>query len=197
MNGDQAKTGTSGQQTKSLGSIIVLHPGHPLVGRPLPVVRRYREQGLRLWVIELPDGSRQYVPTSWCTPLVRPAESPPMSGEPPRRASSCGPRASPLSVTGLRQLAGLVRRLREQEALPESEGDDGGAVEQGGAAEPHERSGDGAHAARRGRHPTTRLGQLPAVDAAAGSRADRPDGVPPDAGPAHRSAGRGEGVTPC
>jgi ABC-type glycerol-3-phosphate transport system substrate-binding protein len=47
-----------------------VHPGHPLVGRGLPVVRRYRERGERLWVIELPDGSRQYVPASWCTPLA-------------------------------------------------------------------------------------------------------------------------------
>jgi hypothetical protein len=119
-----------------------------------------------------------------------------MSGEPPRMESLPGRPASPLSLTGLRQLAELVRRVREQEALPESEGDDGDAVEQGDAAQPHEPSGDRVNAARQGRIQTPGVGQLPAVDAAAGGRADRPDGVSAGTGPALQSVGWGEGVTP-
>jgi hypothetical protein len=47
---------------RHLGHTLVLYPGHPLVGRIVSVVRRYgrREQGQ--WIIEVPDGSRQYIP---------------------------------------------------------------------------------------------------------------------------------------
>ena len=92
---------------------MVLYPGHPLVGRIVPVVRRYGQRERGQWVIELPDGSRQYVPTSWCSPVS--SEGPPAvpasseDGSPPE-----GPVPSPLSVEALRNLAALVRRLREE-----------------------------------------------------------------------------------
>ena len=91
---DQAYTGTVGAERQGLGRIIVEHPGHPLVGRSLPVVRRYRERGERLWVIELPDGSRQYVPASWCTPLAPPSERPVMAA-PPRSDGDGAPARPP------------------------------------------------------------------------------------------------------
>lgn len=90
---------------------MVTHPGHPLVGRSLPVARRYRERGERLWVIELPDGSRQYIPAAWCTPLAT-AESAAVTHD--RHGVPQQPKegASPLSLAGLRDLAALVRRLQ-------------------------------------------------------------------------------------
>jgi hypothetical protein len=118
-----------------------------------------------------------------------------MAGEPPRLEPPAGHPASPLSLTGLRQLAELVRRLREPEALPESEGEDGGAGKQSGAAS-DEPSGAPLTAARQRRHPTPWLGQLPAVDAAAGGRVDRADGVSAGAGAAGWALGWDTGVTP-
>jgi hypothetical protein len=48
---------------------MVVYRGHPLVGRIVTVVRRYGRRERGQWIIELPDGSRQYVPISWCAPL--------------------------------------------------------------------------------------------------------------------------------
>src|SRR5438270_3960065 len=98
---------------------MVVHHGHPLAGCTLPVVRRYRQAGERQWVIELPDGSRQYVPASWCTPLqgASGSQSAPrtaMDDVPPPE-----PALGPLSVSALRDLAALVRRLREAKAARE------------------------------------------------------------------------------
>src|SRR5262245_38331686 len=63
-------------QSDQLGTIMITHPSHPLVGRVVPVVRRYRLRGERQWVIALPEGHRQFVPASWCTSLA------PTSGRP-------------------------------------------------------------------------------------------------------------------
>lgn len=101
-----------------MGSIVVLHSAHPLVGQMLPVVRRTGRRDARQWVIERPDGSRQYVPATWCTPLV-PAQGDPsvpvLDPDPDRRPSSAA-RASPLTLSALRDLAALVRQLQEAEA---------------------------------------------------------------------------------
>src|SRR6266536_2508298 len=122
---DQAPTGTLRSQSQRLGSIVILHPGHPLAGRTMPVVRRYREHGERLWVIEVADGSRQYVPASWCTPLAPSSELPSGAGDPSVGRSPPEPPASPLSLAALRELAALVRHLRERgEAGGEEHGDD-------------------------------------------------------------------------
>src|SRR5881227_4122053 len=101
-----------------MGHIIVVHPGHPLVGHSLPVVRRYREHGQRLWVIELPDGTRQYLPAAWCTPLV-PLGSTAMVGVHPPVSEPPPEPPSPLSLAGLRELAALVRRVRSEEHTSE------------------------------------------------------------------------------
>src|SRR5579859_2568369 len=119
-NHDQPTTGTVRGSYKKLGSIIVVHPGHPLVGRTLPVVRRYRHGGVPQWVIELPDGSRQYVPASWCALAgawagSRSALGTPMDGSPPPPEHN-GP---VLSLSALRDLAALVRHLQEAHASRE------------------------------------------------------------------------------
>jgi hypothetical protein len=121
---DQAHTGTLHRQHQGLGSIIVIHPGHPLVGQVLLVVRRYRERGERLWVIERSDGSRQYVPASWCTPLALPSEHPVRPDQLPAGQEQVQRRLPALSLSGLRDLAALVRHLREREKPPGGEHDD-------------------------------------------------------------------------
>lgn len=118
-----------------------MHPGHPLAGQTLPVVRRYREQNERLWVIELPDGSRQYVPASWCAPLVSPstrvvAEELPVASHASGQSGSGG---SPLSLAAPRELAALVRRLGERGVAREEEHADDAATQPGrGAARPRD-----------------------------------------------------------
>ena len=108
---DRAKTGTYVAERQALGRIIVVHPGHPLVGRSLPVVRRYRERGERLWVIQLPDGSRQYVPASWCTPLAPPAERPAPARPPPAPA---GYSPEPSVTTSVGRIPSWCRRSRKR-----------------------------------------------------------------------------------
>ena len=116
-----------------LGRTIVRYPGHPLSGRVVPVVRRYGRRGAGQWVIELPDGSRQYLPVSWCSPLMSsqeplPEPEPPQAGPLP----SADP-ASPLSLTTLRDLAGVVRRLQEAAGQRREEHDNGGCATSGTA----------------------------------------------------------------
>src|SRR6266542_4017022 len=103
---------------------MVVYAGHPLVGCVVPVVRRYGQRGDGQWVIELPDGSRQYVPAAWCSPLSLSRETltvppPPQDGPPPPGAAP-----SPLSLTALRDLAALVRHLQEASGQRREEQDD-------------------------------------------------------------------------
>jgi hypothetical protein len=103
---------------------MVVYAGHPFVGRVVPVVRRYGQRREGQWVIELPDGSRQYVPAAWCSPLSSSREaltvpSPSQDGPP-----SHGVAPSPLSLTALRDLAALVRHLREASGRRGEEQDD-------------------------------------------------------------------------
>jgi len=156
-----------------------MHPGHPLAGRTVPVVRRYRHVGERQWVIELPDGSRQYVPASWCTPLLgapgRGSESAGRStvdgSSPPERA------VTPLSLAALRNLAALVRRLQEAQAAREEEG------EQQDAAASHDQQTQRPDTGPRRRRvagshrSVTALGEFPSGGppaASAGTDPDRP-----------------------
>src|SRR5204863_7468733 len=88
------------------------------------VVRRYGQRGDGQWVIELPDGSRQYVPASWCSPLSSSQEAltmpaPSQDGPPPP-----GVAPSPLSLAALRDLAALVRHLQEASGQCGEEQDD-------------------------------------------------------------------------
>jgi hypothetical protein len=191
-NGDQAKTGTSGQQMKCLGRIIVVHPGHPLVGQPLPVVRRYREQGQRLWVIELPDGSRQYLPASWCTPLA-PVESPTMSGDRSVGEAPPGRPPSPLSLVGLRDLATLVRHLREREASRGGEHDAGATAPGTDYAwpKPSAPEADAASPRQRG---AAQVGELPSAGSPTADHAARPNCASTGPRSADRTVRRGQGV---
>jgi hypothetical protein len=169
---------------------MVLHPGHPLVGRIVPVVRRYGQQEQGQWVLELPDGSRQYIPTSWCSPLsslerTRSMPRPPQDGQPPE-----GTALSPLSVAALRALAGLVRRLQEEGAQRGEEQRHARSATRAGLPPP-DASGTGAPAERL--ESTTQLahvGELPSGAAAPGgvrdpasgpsARGDQGDESPPE-----------------
>jgi hypothetical protein len=193
MKQDQAPTGTLRSQSQHLGSIVILHPGHPLAGRRVPVVRRYREHGERLWVIEVADGSRQYVPASWCAPLTPSSERPAGAGEPSVGRSSPEPPASPLSLAALRELAALVRHLRERgEVGGEEHGDDAmveprrpGNRRRANAAEAADRSTAAGRAAA--------LGEFPAAGSPPPGQRDRPDGAA--AGPEPTTdAGPGSGA---
>jgi hypothetical protein len=179
---------------------MVVHPGHPLTGRTVPVVRRYRHAGERQWVIELPDGSRQYVPASWCTPLLGDPESGSAGrstvdtvdtvegSSPPERA------VTPLSLSALRDLAALVRHLQEAQAARDGEG------EQQDAAVSHDdqtrraQSPDSGPRRPRGagaQRSVTAVGELPGGGpSAAGAGAD-PDGPAAGAAPVPE---RGEAV---
>lgn len=66
---DQPHAGAVASGDRQLGRTMVLYPGYPLVGRIVTVVRRYGQRERGQWIIELPDGSRQYVPIAWCAPL--------------------------------------------------------------------------------------------------------------------------------
>jgi hypothetical protein len=109
-----------------LGCTMVLYPGHPLVGRVVPVVRRYGQRDRGQWVIELPDGSRQYVPISWCSPLSSSGGTLPMPASSEDGSPPDGPVPSPLSLEALRNLAALVRRLQEEAAQRGEEQHDAG-----------------------------------------------------------------------
>jgi hypothetical protein len=193
MSGDQAKARTLGQQTKWLGRIIVIHPGHPLVGRLLPVVRRYREQSERLWVIELPDGSRQYLPASWCTPLA-PVENSPMSGDLSVGEAPPGQPLAPLSLVGLRDLAALVRCLREREESRGGEHDAGAVAAEGPAVHSHEARAPGRADRPPRQREVARVGELPGAGSPTPDHAARPNRTATSRRSADPPAGRGKGV---
>jgi hypothetical protein len=159
---------------KSLGRIMVVHPGHPLAGCTLSVVRRYRHAGERQWVIELPDGSRQYVPASWCTPLKGPSGSrsaggTTMDGSPPSDHA-----VTPLNLRALRDLAALVRRLQEAKASREGKQQDAAANHEGQTRRPDtgtRRSREASGPQRR----VTALGELPGGGPPAPGAGDDPD----------------------
>ena len=163
-------------QGQQLGSIIILHLGHPLAGQTVPVVRRYREHGERLWVIELPDGSRQYVPASWCTSLAS-SESPSRAGDSSVGRESSEHPMSPLSLAALRDLAALVRHLRERaEARGEEHAHD--------VVVKHRRPGHEQRANTLGAEDQSpsagraaSVGELPASGSPPSDRRDRADGA--------------------
>jgi hypothetical protein len=155
---------------------MVLHPGHPLVGRLMPVVRRYgqREQGQ--WVLELPDGSRQYIPTSWCSPLSSLEGTRSMPRPPQDERPSEGTPPSPLSLAALRALAALVRRLQEEGAQRGEEQCHARSATRAESA-PRGASGKGAPAERLESTPQlAHVGELPSGGAAPGGERDPASG---------------------
>ena len=130
---------------RQLGCTMVVYPGHPLVGRIVTVVRRYGRRERGQWIIELPDGSRQYVPISWCAPLSSEG-APPVPAASPDEPPAAGSAPSPLSLAVLRDLAAAVRRLQEEAAQRGEEQQDAGGTPsetdpQGPATERGERLG--------------------------------------------------------
>jgi hypothetical protein len=176
-------------QDQRLGSIVILHAGHPLVGQLLPVVRRYRERGEPLWVIELLDGSRQYVPAAWCTPLAS-MESLSLAGTFPVGQESCDAPASRLTLAALRDLALLVRHLRERVAAQREEHADDAAVKRPYPEDERPATTAGASASSPATEQSAAVGEFPVAGAPPATGRDCPDGAP--AGP--RPCG-GEGVT--
>jgi hypothetical protein len=162
---------------------MVLYPGHPLVGRIVSVVRRYGQRERGQWIIELPDGSRQYVPISWCSPLSSSEETLPVPAssrdEPPSEGAG-GP--SPLSLTALRNLAALVRRLQEEAAQRGEEQHDaewttGEDARQGHTTERKRHLGDSERDAG-----VAEVGELPGRGSAPSSEHDPASGTPPGGG---------------
>ena len=143
-NHDQPATGAMYSSHKNLGSIMVVHPSHPLVGTTLPVVRRYRHRGVSQWVIELPDGGRQYVPASWCMPVGTWAGSKSTVGIPTEGSPLPESGVPVLSLSALRDLAALVRHLKEAHASRE------------GAQQDAAQSADATEERRQGRARRTR-----------------------------------------
>jgi len=147
---------------------MVLHPGHPLVGQLLAVVRRYGQRAERQWVIELPDGSRQYVPAAWCTPLAASQENLSVPANAPH-----GRPSSPLSLPALRDLAALVRRLQAAGQEREEQRRDGTAADNRRASErAHRAERDGAAAQ------PPKVGEFPASGSPAPGADDSPRRAP-------------------
>ncbi|MBV9280432.1 MAG: hypothetical protein JOZ41_10160 [Chloroflexi bacterium] len=151
---------------------MVLYPGHPLVGRIVSVVRRYGQRERGQWIIELPDGSRQYVPISWCSPLSSPEESLPVPLSSQDEPPSEGTAPSPLSLEALRNLAALVRRLQEEAAQCGEEQRNAGA---GGREDTAQRSAT----EREDETDITAVGELPAGGSAPTGAHDPAGGTPP------------------
>jgi hypothetical protein len=161
------------------------------VGQTLPVARRYRERGERLWVIELADGSRQYVPASWCTPLASAADPPGFGRSPAEEDPSVDPR-SPLSLAGLRDLAGLVRHLREREKPRRDEHGDETAPARRRPLPAHHANATVERDEHQPGQRVTRMEQLSAPGSAPRRLLDRPDGPP--AAPARITVAGGHGA---
>src|SRR5687768_12361634 len=163
---------------------MVEYAGHPLVSHVIPVGPRYGQRGDGQWVIELPDGSRQYLPASWCSPLSSSRETltvPPSSedGPPPHGAAP-----SPLSLTALRDLAALVRHLREASGQRREEQDDARpaarAASRQGCAHGHGEEPPGATEQVGG---VADVGELPAGGSAAAGQGDPASRTPAGRGP--------------
>lgn len=159
----------------------------------MPVARRYRERGERLWVIELADGSRQYVPASWCTPLAI-GENPPGSGRSPAEEDLSARPVLPLNLAGLRELASFVRHLRERAGAWSEEHGDGTASERQRNVFPDEA---GVPVKPDEHHPEQRIarvGQLSPSGSAPPDRFDRSDGPPATPARSATACGNGEEV---
>jgi Family of unknown function (DUF5372) len=171
-----------------LGTILVTHPGHPLWQQTARVVRRYRHWGERQWVIELPDGSRQYIPASWCTPLTLTSRRPGLAAD-PSDSVPAAEAAAPLGLATLRELAALVRHL--QEAV--TSGGAGDAVptdrERGRTIETTRGPGAGEQPAA-----VAEVGELPAPGAATAGQPAHPGRTAP-AGERTEPRAGGKGVS--
>ena len=87
--------------------VRVTYAAHPFVGQMLKVVGQRREGDELCWVVQLPDGSRTSLRSSWTDHPVGRVSTP---------IVSAGVRASP---SALRELAALVAALAEQRRAPE------------------------------------------------------------------------------
>jgi len=183
LNQDQPNTGTVPSGDRQLGRTMVVYPGHPLVGRIVTVVRRYGRRERGQWIVELPDGSRQYVPTSWCAPLSSEGPSPVSASsqdDPPLHDGV----PSPLSLAVLRDLAAEVRRLQEEAAQRREEQQNAGGTpseqaQQEPTTERGERSDDAECDAR-----VAEVGELPCRGSAPTGAHDPASGTPAGGGEA-------------
>ncbi len=180
---------------------MILHPGHPLRGRRLSVVRRNSQRGERQWIIELPDGSRQYVPASWCTPLVPPSLAPSLSADAADamdESQSPGTTTSPLCLTGLRELAALVGHLRDAGRPGRGEQDAGPSRESRQGRSLPGRTLGTTEVRREAEPAVADLGELPDSRASTAGEHDRPDGTSPSSCQPDQPAVGGEEVgRPC
>ena len=80
--------------------VRIVWPHHPLYLTAVPLVEFWECYGERSLVIELPDGSHTRIPVSWGD-----------DGDGPPVATATT--TTVLSVTAVRELLGLVVRLRE------------------------------------------------------------------------------------
>ena len=151
---------------------MVLYPGHPLVGRTVSIVRRYGRWERGQWIIELPDGSRQYIPISWCAPLSSSEETLLMPASSRDDPPSEGAAPSPLNLSALRDLATVVRRLQEEAAQRGEEQHHAGP---GARENPAQRSATEQAKAT----DVARMGELPPGGSAPVGAHDSAGGAPP------------------
>jgi hypothetical protein len=165
---------------------MVLYPGHPLVGRVVSVVRRYGRRERGQWIIELPDGSRQYVPISWCSPLSSSEETTPRGSPVPASSQdeppSEGSAPSPLSLEGLRNLAAEVRRLQEEADQRGEEQQDAGRTAGEDAQQEPATGSRGRRSDAERDAGVAAVGELPAGGSASTGEHDPPSGTPPGGG---------------
>jgi hypothetical protein len=88
----------------SLGFVTIIHPHHPLRGQRCEIIRVRRGTPPDA-VLRLPDGSRAAVALSWTD----------YENAPPLAQSSAEPPL--LDLTGLRQAAQLIARMRQEGRL--------------------------------------------------------------------------------
>src|SRR5947209_16146461 len=183
---DQPDTGSVPSGDRQLGHTMVLYPGHPLVGRIVTVVRRYGRRERGQWILELPDGRRQYVPISWCSPLSSEG-SPPVPAASPDDPPLGGIHPSPLSLSGLRDLAAMVRRLQEEAALRGEEEDHAGRTA-GEDDQRHQRPDGGRPPGdTAGDLAVAEMGELPRRGSTSPGGHYPPGGTPPGGGAADTS----------
>jgi hypothetical protein len=180
---DQPDTGAVPSGDRQLGCTMVLYPGHPLVGRSVSVVRRYGQREHGQWIIELPDGSRQYVPISWCAPLSSSEETPPVPASSQDEPSAEGATPSPLSLEVLRNLVALVRRLREEAAQRGEEQQDAGHTPGEDAQQDPATDGRGRPSGAERDAGVAAMGEFPAGGSAPAGAHHPPRSTPPGGGP--------------
>lgn len=143
-------------------------------------------------MIELPDRSRQYVPASWCTPLAVPSEEVTLADHPSSEHD-----LPLLSLAGLRELAALVRHLKEREGAHGDEHTDRSGTD-AQRDQPLPASGmDTKHGKQHRDVRVAELGELPLAGSGSLDSSDRPDSTPSGPGrPDAPERGRDEVMEP-